>query len=96
MIFESLGDVWAVESMRHPWEQFVDDFRVPRVVCSVNPCVTLGSSLVDDFLDIMGSLRFRIHESPVEAVSLMISKAAGALCIVESMQHRSSSLVDYF
>jgi len=61
-----------------------------------NPCVTLESSLVDDFLDIMGSLRFRIHESPVEAVSLMISKAAGALCIVESMQHRSSSLVDYF
>jgi hypothetical protein len=25
IISESLGTVWAVESMRHPWMQFVDD-----------------------------------------------------------------------
>jgi hypothetical protein len=26
MIFESLGAVWAVESLRRPCYQFVDDF----------------------------------------------------------------------
>jgi hypothetical protein len=30
MIFESLGAVWAVESLRCPCYQFVDDFGVPR------------------------------------------------------------------
>jgi hypothetical protein len=29
IISESLGAVWAVESMRHPGQQFVADFRVP-------------------------------------------------------------------
>jgi len=26
MFSESLGAVWAIESMRHPLQQFVDDF----------------------------------------------------------------------
>jgi hypothetical protein len=26
MIYESLGGVWAVKSMRHPSQQFVGDF----------------------------------------------------------------------
>jgi len=26
IISESIGAVWAVESMRHPLQQFVDDF----------------------------------------------------------------------
>jgi hypothetical protein len=30
MISESLGAVWAVESMHHPLQQFVDYFLVPR------------------------------------------------------------------
>jgi hypothetical protein len=30
MISESLGAVWAVESLRRPCYQFVDDFGVPR------------------------------------------------------------------
>jgi hypothetical protein len=25
VIYESLGAVWAVESIRHPWQQFTDD-----------------------------------------------------------------------
>jgi hypothetical protein len=40
------------------------------------PCVTSGSSFVDDFIARMGSLRCRIHASPVEAFSLMISDSA--------------------
>jgi len=35
MIFDSLGAVGAVESMRHPWVEFVDDFWVPRAVRAV-------------------------------------------------------------
>jgi hypothetical protein len=30
LIYESLGAVCAVESLRHPCQQFVDDFGVPR------------------------------------------------------------------
>jgi len=64
-----------------------------------NPCVTCGSSFVDDFRVPRGCLRCRIHASPVEAVLLMISESgvnqfsmmifesAGAVCAVESMRH---------
>jgi len=30
MISDSLGAVCAVEFMRHPWQEFVDDIGVPR------------------------------------------------------------------
>jgi len=36
----------------------------------------------------MSCLRCRIHASPVEALSVMISEAAGAVCAVESMRHQ--------
>jgi len=64
-----------------------------------NPCVTRGSSFVDDFsvgsesvfIDDfyahMGCLRCRINASPVEAVSLKMSEAAGVVCAVESRRH---------
>jgi len=32
-------------------------------------------------------VRCQMHASPVEAVSLMISEATGAVCAVESMGH---------
>ena len=35
LISESIGAVWAVESMREPREQFVDDFLVPTTVWAV-------------------------------------------------------------
>jgi hypothetical protein len=35
IISESLGAVWAVESMCHPWQQFVAYFYVPRAVWAV-------------------------------------------------------------
>ena len=41
-----------------------------------NPCVTRGSTFVDDFCGHMGWLICLIHASPVEAVSLMIFDSA--------------------
>jgi hypothetical protein len=32
-------------------------------------------------------LRCRLRESPLEAVSLMISEALGAVCAIESIRH---------
>jgi len=64
-----------------------------------NPCVTRGTTFVDDFCGQMGSLLCLIHASPMEAVSLMISDSAATkfllmiskptwvLCAVESMRH---------
>jgi len=57
------------------------------MVTQSNPCVTSGSIFVDDFSSRMGCLRCRIHALSVEAVSLKISEAAGAVCAVESMGH---------
>jgi hypothetical protein len=33
-------------------------------------------------------LRCRIHASPLEALSVMISEAGGAVCAVESMRYQ--------
>jgi len=100
IISESRGAVCAIESMRHPWQQFRWWFLSPHGLFSLsNPCVTRGSSFVDyfwvgsdsvfvnDFWSHRGSLRCRIHASPVEAVSLMIFVATGVFCVVESMRH---------
>jgi hypothetical protein len=38
-----------------------------------NPCITRGSTFVDDFCGHMGCFLCLIHASPVEAVSLTIS-----------------------
>jgi len=40
------------------------------------PCITHGSTFVDDFCGHMGCLLCLIHASPVKAVSLMISDSA--------------------
>jgi hypothetical protein len=88
MISESIGGVCAVESMCHPWKQFRWGFlRAHGIFALSNPCVTCESSFVDDFWVHKGCLRCRIHMSPVEAVSLMISVAIGVVCSVESMRH---------
>jgi len=45
MIYESLGAVCPVESLRHACQQFVDDLCVPRCRFALsNPCVTRASS----------------------------------------------------
>jgi hypothetical protein len=45
LVFDSLRAVWAVEPTRHPRQQFVDHFRVPRGLCGLsNPRVTRDSS----------------------------------------------------
>jgi len=36
--------VWAAESMRLPWQQFVDDFVALGLFQLANPCVTRDSS----------------------------------------------------
>jgi hypothetical protein len=53
-----------------------------------NPCVTRGSTFVDDFCGHMGCLLCLIHASPVEVVSMNISDAAGAVYAVESMRQQ--------
>jgi len=100
MISEATGAFCVVESMRHPWKQFHWGFLSlhqlsfhwlflsPQGLLALsNPCVTIGSSFVDDFWVNRGSLRCRIHASPVEAVSLIISEATWVFCAVESMHH---------
>jgi len=97
MISKSLGVVCTVESMRHPWKQLHWWFLMPQGLFAMsNPWVTPGSSLVDDFLPIMGSLRCRIHASYVEAVSLMISESLRGVCTVESRRHPWEQFVDDF
>jgi len=49
MISESVGVIWAVESMCRPWEQFRK-----RLFALSNPFVNNDSSLVDDFGDPRG------------------------------------------
>ena len=86
--------------MRHPWKQFHWRFLRPQGLFALsNPRITHGSSFVDnfwvgsdlvfnvDFWVCRGCLCCRIHASPVEAVSLMISESPGAVCAVESMRH---------
>jgi hypothetical protein len=73
-ISEAAGAVRAVESMRHPWKHFRWWFRRPEGLFALsNPCLTIGSSFVDDFwfcsesvfvddfIAHMGSLRCPIH-----------------------------------
>ena len=61
-----------------------------------NPCVTRGSSFVDDFRSHRGCLRCRIHGSRVEAVSLMISKATGVFALSNPWVTSGSSFVEDF
>jgi hypothetical protein len=50
MIFEVLGAVCGVESMCHPWKQFVDDFRDPSgcLRCRIH-ATPVEAVFVDDF-----------------------------------------------
>jgi len=86
-ISESLGAFYADESTRHLWKQFRWLFLSQQGLCAVtNPCLTYGSSFVDDFwvcsnsvfvdyfLVNRGIVRSQIQASPVEAISLMISE----------------------
>jgi hypothetical protein len=112
MIFDPAGFVCTVEFMCQQWKQFRWWFLSrqwlsfrwwflsPHELFALsNPCVTCGSSFVDDFWDgndlvfvddfwvHRGCLRCRIHVSPVEAVSLRISEGTWDFCVVESMRH---------
>jgi len=89
MISEATRAVCAVESMHHQWKQFRCIFLRPQGLFPLsNPCVTRGSSFDGDFGGRRGCLRCRIHASLVEAVSVVISEAGGAVCAVESMRHQ--------
>jgi hypothetical protein len=48
IISESLRDVWDVESMRHPGQQFVDDFSVLGAVWAVESMRHPGQEFVGD------------------------------------------------
>jgi hypothetical protein len=86
-ISESLGAFYADESTRHLWKQFRWLFLSQQGLCTVtNPCLTYGSSFVDDFwvcsnsvfVDYFwvnrGIVCSQIQASPVEAILLMISE----------------------
>ena len=53
----------------------------------ISEATDIPSGAVSNALAHMGSVRCQMHASPVEAVSLMISEATGAVCAVESMGH---------
>jgi len=73
-----------------------------------NPCITRGSTFIDDFCGHMGCLLCLIHASPVEAVSLtisdsaatqfllMISKPTWVFALSNPCVTRGSSFVDDF
>ena len=97
MISESLGAVCAIESMHHLWKKFRWWFMRPEGLLALsNPCVTRGSSFIDDFWSYKVCLRSRIHASPVEAFSLMIFEATGADCASNPCVARGSTFVDDF
>jgi hypothetical protein len=77
-----------LESMHHPWKHFRWCFLRPQgLIALSNSCITRESSVVDDFWGHRGCLRCPMLGSPVEAVSLMISKTKDADCAIESMRH---------
>jgi hypothetical protein len=50
MISEATGAVCAVQCLGHPWKQSRWWFLRPKMLIALsNPCVTRGSSFVDDF-----------------------------------------------
>jgi hypothetical protein len=84
-ISDAAGAGCSVECMRHHWKQFRCRFLRPEGFFALsNPCVTHGSSFVDDF---------RVAS---DSVSLMISKPTWDVCSVECMHHPRSSFVDDF
>jgi hypothetical protein len=74
----------------------------------LNPCLTLVSSFFDDFLVAsdsvfvddfeahMGCLRCRMHASPVEAVSLMLSETLGLFALSNPCVTSRKSFVEDF
>ena len=57
MISESLGAVWAVESLRRPCYEFIDDFLSPQGLFGVsNPCVAsaISSLIISESLGMFG------------------------------------------
>jgi len=73
MIYESLGVVSAFKSMCHPSNHYSRWFLRPEGLFAMsNPCLTCGSSFVDDFWGHMGYLRCRIHASPVQAIFINV------------------------
>jgi hypothetical protein len=92
MISESLGAVWAVESMSHPWQQFVDHFWVPRAVCAVDSMRHRWQQFVDYFWVLRAANPCVTRNS----TSLVFYESLGAVWAVDSMGHRWQQFVDYF
>jgi hypothetical protein len=67
-ISESLGAVWAVEIMGHPWQQFIDYFWVPRSCLGYRIHRSPATAVRWWFLSPLGCLGCQIHASPVTAV----------------------------
>jgi len=68
MISESLEAVWAVESFRHTWHQFVDDSKSLGAVCAVESLLHPRQQLVGDFWVPRGCFGYQIHKSSVRAL----------------------------
>jgi hypothetical protein len=87
MISESLGAVWAVESMRHPWEEFRWWFLSPKGLFWLsNQCVIRDNSslMISESLGHFGLSNPCVTP---DSSSLMISESLGALWAVESLRH---------
>jgi len=95
-ISESLGAVWAVESMHHPWKKFVEVLWVSRGCLR---CWIQASLVAAVLLMISESLGLFGLSNPCvtpDSSSLMISESLGVVWAVETMRHRDSSFVDDF
>jgi len=87
MFYESLGAVWAIESMCHLSQQFVDYFLVPRgcLGCQIHASpVTAVRRL---FLSPLGLFGLSNPCVTRYSSSFIISESLGAVWAFESMRH---------
>jgi len=94
MFYESLGALWAVESMRHPWQQLVDDFWVPRGCLDYRNHASLVAAVRWLFLSPYEMFWLSNPCVTRDSSSLMISESLGAVWAVESMRHPWQQFVD--
>jgi len=88
--------LWAVESMHHSWHSSLMIYECAVAVLAVNYRRHLWQYFDDDLCVLKGCVCYRIHASPMTAVSLIISESLRAVLAVESMRHPWQQFVDYF
>jgi len=96
IISEFLGPVWAIESMRHPWQQFVSVLWVLRGCLGCRIHASPVTAVRRWFQSPYGQFGLSNPCVTRDTTSLIISKSIRGLWHVESMRHPLQQFVDYF